>query len=236
VSERARPSISAVLPAYNEAAVIADVVRRTHAALQSCGIDDHELIVVDDGSIDGTAERVHAIAEELPCTRLVRHPRNRGYGAALRSGFLAARCDAVFLMDSDAQFDPADLRLLLPHYSADTLVAGVRVQRSDSVRRRASNAAFFAVVRTLVGPTLRDVNCAFKLFPRELGNDLRFEGAMISTELALRARHLGYRVVEVPVPHYPRTTGRATGGNPAVVLRAFTELWRLRSGGSKTSP
>jgi glycosyltransferase involved in cell wall biosynthesis len=239
--DRQIPSISAVLPAYNEAAIIAHVVRRTHEALQSCAAEDHEVVVVDDGSSDGTGERVGALAAELPCIKLVQHPHNRGYGAALRSGFLAAGCDAVFLMDSDAQFDPADLRLLLPHYTPDTLVAGVRVERSDPLMRRANNAAFFAVVRMLVGPTLRDVNCAFKLFPRELGTGLRFEGAMISTELAMHARRRGYRIVEIPVPHYPRTTGRATGAHPSVILRAFGELWQLRReagasrSGAKTS-
>lgn len=220
--------ISAVLPAYNEAAVIADTVRRTHAALRALDVGDFEVIVVDDGSSDGTGDVVRALAEELPNTILVTHQRNRGYGAALRSGFAAATREAIFLMDSDGQFDPADLRRLLPHYHPCALVAGIRTRRQDPWIRRANHAAFFAVVRLVLGSSLRDVNCAFKLFPRSLTHGLGAEGAMISTELALRARDLGFAVVQVPVPHYPRTTGTPTGANWRVVARAFAELWRLR--------
>src|SRR5258708_29700241 len=155
------PSVSAVLPAYNEVAVIADVVRRTHAALRAQDTPAFEVIVVDDGSRDGTGDAVRGVAAELPEVRLVRHPANRGYGAALRTGFEAATCDAVWLLDSDAQFDPADLRLLLPRYAPLTLVAGYRRRRSDPVMRRANHRAFFALVPVVMGPTARDVNCAF---------------------------------------------------------------------------
>ncbi len=221
-------SISAVLPAYNEVAVIADTVRRTHAALSAAGVAGHEVVVVDDGSNDGTGEPVRALAAELP-TRLLIHPSNLGYGAALRTGFEAARGEAVWLLDSDGQFDPADLALLLPLWEPGSLVAGYRAQRQDPWTRRANHAAFFTLVRLLNGPTLRDVNCAFKLFARELGIGLRSQGAMISTELALRARDRGCRIVEVAVPHHPRTTGVATGAQPAVVARAFVELLGLRA-------
>ncbi len=217
-------SISAVLPAYNESAVIEATVRHTHAALERSGVAVHEVVVVDDGSNDGTGELVRDLAAGLPGIRLVVHPRNRGYGAALRSGFEAATGDAVWLLDSDGQFDPADLVLLLERWEPGSLVAGYRARRRDPWLRRANHAAFFALVRAVAGPTLRDVNCAFKLFDRDLGAGLRSDGAMISTELALRARDLRRRIVEVPVPHHPRTTGDATGSRPAVVARAFVEL------------
>jgi glycosyltransferase involved in cell wall biosynthesis len=222
-------SISAVLPAYNESAMIADVVRRTHAALDASGVARHEVVVVDDGSNDGTAERVLGLAAELPATRLLSHTSNLGYGAALRTGFDAARGEAVWLLDSDGQFDPADLVLLLPLWEPGSMVAGYRAQRRDPWPRRANHTAFFTLVRLLNGPTLRDVNCAFKLFARELGVGLQSQGAMISTELALRARDRGCRIVEVAVPHHPRTTGEATGARPAVVARAFVELLGLRA-------
>ncbi|MEA2670794.1 MAG: hypothetical protein QOG45_1014 [Chloroflexota bacterium] len=222
-------SISAVLPAYNEVAVVADVVRRAHAALRASGVAGHEVVVVDDGSNDGTHERVLGLATELPATRLLTHPSNLGYGAALRTGFDAAWGEAVWLLDSDGQFDPADLSLLLPLWEPGSLVAGYRAQRQDPWTRRANHAAFFTLVRLLNGPTLRDVNCAFKLFARELGTGLHSQGAMISTELALRARDRGCRIVEVAVPHHPRTTGEATGARPAVVARAFVELLELRA-------
>ena len=222
------PSISAVLPAYNEVGCIADVVRRTHDALTAAGLLAFEVIVVDDGSGDGTADAVRAVAGSRGGVRLLGHERNLGYGRALRTGFDAATCDAVWLLDSDAQFDPADLPRLLDVFADDAFVAGYRLERRDGMVRRLNHRAFFGLVRLLLGPTLRDVNCAFKLFPRWIGTGLTSDGAVVSTELVLRARRCGLRVVEVPVPHHPRTTGSATGARPGVVLRAFRELPSLR--------
>ena len=219
--------MSAVLPAYNEVAVIAGVARGAAAALQEAGVPGYEVIVVDDGSTDGTGAAVQALADGDPHVRLVTHTRNRGYGAALRSGFAAAGCEAVWLMDGDGQFDPADVTLLLDRWAPQTMVAGYRARRQDPFTRRASNRAFFSVARLLIGNTTRDVNCAFKLFPRELAADLHCDGAMVSTELMLAARQRGLRVVEVAVPHHPRLAGHATGADPAVVARAFAELWRM---------
>ena len=221
------PSISAVLPAYNEEAAIAQVLELTASSLRG-NAPSAEIVVVDDGSRDATAARVlRAHTEDVP-VRLVSHATNRGYGAALRTGFEAAACDAVWLMDSDGQFDPADLRRLLAVYARDRVVAGYRILRSDPAFRRASNAAFFAVARTLLGGIARDPNCGFKLFPRAVGVGLHADGAIISTELLLRARRSGFRIVEVPIPHYPRRTGRATGADARVVARAFREMWALR--------
>jgi glycosyltransferase involved in cell wall biosynthesis len=195
--------------------------------LESCGLDAYEVLVVDDGSIDDTGARVEALAGRH-AVRVIRHPQNRGYGGALRTGFDNATLDAVWLMDSDGQFDADDLRRVLPLYAPDTLVAGYRAHRRDSLVRRFYHWAFFRLVLVLFGPTVRDVNCAFKLFPRAVGAGLTSEGAMISTELVLRARRAGYRVAEVAIPHYPRRAGVATGANWRVVLRAFGELYRLR--------
>jgi len=222
-----RPTVSAVLPAYDEVAVIADVASRTVAALDAAGVPEFEVIVVDDGSTDGTGPAVAALAEQEPRVRLVSHERNRGYGAALRTGFHAARHDAVWLMDADGQFDPADVTRLLDAWAPGTMVAGYRAQRQDPLLRRASNRAFFTVVRATMGATTRDVNCAFKLFPRDIVDGLHCDGAMVSTELMLAARERGLRVAEVAIPHYPRTAGTATGNDPAVVARAFGELWRM---------
>ncbi len=219
-------SITAVLPAYNEEALIAGVVRRTAAAL-AASVSRFEIIVVDDGSGDATADRARNAVPDAD-VKVLSHPSNRGYGAALRSGFDAAGCEAVWLMDGDGQFDPADIRVLLPLYAQDRVVAGRRINRQDSASRRLSNLAFFSLVRTLFGTVASDVNCAFKLFPAAVGRNLRCDGAMISTELLLRARRSGYGIVEVGVRHHPRLAGRATGSDPRVVMRAFAELWRLR--------
>jgi glycosyltransferase involved in cell wall biosynthesis len=228
-SGHAYPSISVVLPAYNEEAVIAETVRRTAAALSMLGIADYEVLVVDDGSGDATAARASSAENPGTHVRVVSHPRNRGYGAALRTGFEAATRDAVFLMDSDGQFDPAEISRLLALYGPDRVVCGYRIRRKDTWVRRLYHNAFFGLVRIGFGPTTRDVNCAFKLFPRAVGRGLHADGALVSTELLVRARRSGYRLMTVGVHHYPRTTGRATGADIRVVVRAFRELWQLRS-------
>ncbi len=227
-ARRRAPSVSAVLPAYNEEAVIAETLRRTHAALAGLGATAFEVIVVDDGSTDSTRSRCEEIAPQLPGVRVVAHPTNRGYGAALRTGFEAAQCEAIFLMDSDGQFDPADLRLLLDDWSPSSVVCGCRANRRDPLIRRVNNRAFFRLVVAAFGATAQDVNCGFKLFPRPLGQGLRADGALVSTELLVRARTQGYRIIDTPVPHYPRLTGKPTGARPSVILRAFAELWGLR--------
>ena len=228
VVTRVHPSVSAVLPAYNEEAVITETVRRTAAALAELGVVDFEILVIDDGSSDATAARAAAAGTPGTRLRVISHPHNRGYGAALRTGFDAATRDAVFLMDSDGQFDPIEIARLLALYGPDRVVCGYRIRRRDTWVRRFYHKAFFGLVRIGFGPTTRDVNCAFKLFPRAVGQGLHAEGALVSTELLVRARRSGYRLMDVGVHHYPRTTGRATGADIHVVMRAFRELWQLR--------
>lgn len=220
-------SISAVLPSYNEEGVIAETIRRTAKALAQSSLSDFEVLVVNDGSTDHTAEIADSLTEECH-VRVLNHSSNRGYGAALATGFNEARMQASWLMDSDGQFDPKDLGLMTAHYSEQALVAGYRAHRHDSAARRLFHFAFFLLVRVLFGPVTRDVNCAFKLFPAVVGRNLASEGAVVSTELVLRARRAGYEIVEVAVPHYPRRTGQATGAKFAVVIRAFVELFNLR--------
>ena len=222
--------ISAVMPAFNEEANLEESVSRMARALGDWA-HSYEIVVVDDGSQDGTAallERLKAVHARL---RVVRHPSNRGYGAAVRSGFAAACYAWIFLMDADNQFDPAEVGQLLTVAAGADIVAGYRRRRRDPLPRRLSAWAFFSLVRLFFGSLVRDVNCAFKLIRRDLlaRMELRSEGALINTEVLVFARRLGARVIEVPVHHYPRLSGKQTGANPRVVLRAFKELLAFRA-------
>jgi len=222
--------ISAVLPAFNEEANLEQSVGRMAAALKDQARAS-EIIVVDDGSRDGTAGVLERLKASHPDLRIIRHPVNRGYGAALRSGFAVARYPWVFLMDADNQFDPADVATLLARAADADIVAGYRKQRRDPLLRRLNAWAFFTLVTILFGRLARDVNCAFKLMRRDLlaRMDLHSEGALINTEVFVLARQMQARIVEVAVPHYPRTSGRQTGANLRVVLRAFSELLAFRA-------
>lgn len=222
--------VSAVMPAFNEQANLEQSVGRTADAL-AAHARTFEIIVVDDGSRDDTPALLERLKATQPNLRVVRHPVNRGYGAAVRSGFDAARLPWVFLMDADNQFDPEEVALLLAHADDADIVAGYRRHRRDPLPRRLNAWAFFTLVRLLFGRLVRDVNCAFKLIRRDLlaQMDLQAEGALINTELLVLARQLHARVVEVPVHHYARRSGKQTGANLRVVLRAFAELFAFRA-------
>jgi glycosyltransferase involved in cell wall biosynthesis len=222
-------SISAVLPAYNEAAVIASTVQAVAGTLAALGAD-YEIIVVNDGSRDGTAAVLAGLQPALPALRVVTHPTNRGYGAALASGFDAASRELIFLTDGDRQFDVGQLAEFLPLPAEVDLYIGYRQPRADPPLRKLYGWGWNQLVRLLFGPTARDVDCAFKLFRREVWRrtGVRATGATFSAELLIKARALGYRVRERPVRHYPRPAGAPTGARPAVIARAFRELFRLK--------
>ena len=222
--------ISAVLPAFNEEANLERAVARTAESLaQRASV--FEIIVVDDGSQDGSAALLEKLKARYPSLRVIRHPQNRGYGAAVRSGFSAAQLSWVFMMDADNQFYPCDIESLVCHAAEADIVTGYRKQRRDPLLRRLNAWAFFSLVRLLFGRQVRDVNCAFKLLRRDILTrmDLRSNGALINTEVFVRARQQHARIVEVPVNHYARTSGKQTGADPRVVLRAFRELLAFRA-------
>ena len=222
--------LSVVLPAYNEEANVERVVRRVVAHLDGLGLD-YELIVVDDGSADRTGEILDRLQAELPRLRPQHHPKNRGYGAALRTGFDAAQMPYVFYMDGDGQFDIKDLDQLLPLASEDCIVTGYRIERRDPFMRRL-NARLFGgwLVRVMLGVRVRDLNCAFKLIPKKVLDSMTLEstGALINAELYGYAIRRGFGIREVGVHHYPREAGVQTGAHLGVILRAFYDLFRLR--------
>jgi glycosyltransferase involved in cell wall biosynthesis len=224
------PGLSIVLPCFNEEENVADAIRYATAAAADVS-EDYEVIVVDDGSSDQTAEVALRFAEADRHVRLVAHQANRGYGAALRSGIRAARMPWVFLTDADLQFDLRELEDFVP-YAADTdLILGWRIQRQDPLHRRLNAAAWNWLVRRLFDLDVRDVDCAFKLIRRDVLEDipLTSEGAMIDTELLVRAIGNGARVQEIGVHHRPRVAGEQSGASLRVVARAFRELLSLRS-------
>jgi glycosyltransferase involved in cell wall biosynthesis len=222
--------LTVVLPCFNEAPNVAEAIR--HAAWAAAwNAEEHEIIVVDDGSTDGTAQIARDVAREMPHVLVVEHERNRGYGAALVSGLGAARMPWVLLTDADLQFDLNQVEDFVPLTPEADFVLGYRIDRQDPLHRRLNAAAWNWLVGRTFDLPVRDVDCAFKLIRRELvdGVALTSSGAMISTELVVRAQANGARVRELGVDHRPRVAGEQSGANLRVVLRAFRELRQLRT-------
>ena len=228
-------NLSLVIPAYNEAAVIARAVAEAEAALAP-HFARFEILVVDDGSTDGTANEVrHAHA---PNVRLLRHAGNRGYGAALRTGFEAARFELVAFTDADCQFDLTELAALAAVAARSPVVVGYRANRQDPWRRKFLSRGYNLMARTLLGTRVRDVDCALKVFRREVLAGLMPEarGFFVNTEMMTRARQLGLEVAEVPVTHRPRAGGESKVSLREVPRTARTLLafwWREVVRGAK---
>jgi len=222
-------SVSAVLPAYNEEALIA-ATATTMAEVLSGLVEDYEVVVVNDGSRDRTREIVEELSQTNPRIRCVSHPVNRGYGDALKTGFSSATKELIFMTDGDKQFDVTEVSRFLPMNERAEMVIGYRSPRRDPKVRLVYAWGWKMLVSLLFGYTARDVDCAFKLFRREVWQRIQVHsgGATFSAEFLIKARGCGYRVVELPVKHLPRLAGRPTGGNPKVILRAFRDLLWLR--------
>jgi glycosyltransferase involved in cell wall biosynthesis len=223
------PGISAILPAYNEEELIGATVAAVVGTLERL-CPDYEVIVVNDGSRDRTEQVVASIGAANPRVRCVSHPHNRGYGAALKTGFDAATGELLFLTDGDKQFDVRELADFLPLIEGADLAIGFRAPRRDPVQRRLYGWGWNSLVRVLFGYVARDVDCAFKLFRREVWqrSTVHSVGATFSAEFLIKARRRGYRVRERRASHYPRPAGRPTGARLDVIARAFKELVRLR--------
>jgi len=224
-------SLSVFFPAFNEQDIIAKTVEHATRAVSSF-VDDYEVIVVDDGSSDRTAAVVEDLARRDPHVRLVRHEVNRGYGAALRTGFASAQKELVFFSDADGQFDLQELSGLLSMLKRAPIVLGYRIRRSDPMYRLYIAKVYNIVVRLVFGLRVRDIDCAFKLFRRDVlqGVELESDGAFISSELLIKLKRRDIPMVERGVHHYPRTTGISKGATPKVILRTIRDVIRLRLG------
>jgi glycosyltransferase involved in cell wall biosynthesis len=221
-------SISVFFPCYNEQDNVKNVATRAIEVLEAIGAD-FEVILVNDGSADGTGRAADEIAASDKRVRVVHHPQNRGYGAALQSGIRAAKKEYIFFTDGDGQFDIGELNLLLPLIEQYDIVCGYRLNRQDPFMRKLNGWMWTRLVCFLFGMKIRDIDCAFKMFRNEVfeGMTLSSGGALISAEILARAARRGYRIAEVGVHHYPRTAGKQTGANLKVILRAFRELFKL---------
>ncbi|HOO16116.1 MAG TPA: glycosyltransferase family 2 protein [Phycisphaerae bacterium] len=222
-------SLTITFPCYNEEANVERVTRAALAVAQKVA-DDYEIVIVNDGSRDRTGEIADRLAAENPHVRAVHNRPNQGYGGALARGFKEARKNWIFYTDGDGQFDLNELPTILPLLEKYDIVSCYRLNRQDSAMRKLNAWLWSTLVNILFRLRLRDIDCAFKIYPRTFIDQIELwsRGALIDTEMLAKARNLGYSIVQVGVHHYPRTAGQQTGANIKVIARAFKELFKLR--------
>jgi glycosyltransferase involved in cell wall biosynthesis len=222
-------AISVFFPCYNEQPNVTRIVESALTVLEKLNAD-FEIIIVNDGSTDGTGRMADDIASRESRVKVVHHPQNLGYGAALQSGFKTAAKELVFYTDGDGQFDINEMPPLLPLMEQYDIVSCYRLNRRDSIIRKINAWCWTKLVCLLFNLKLRDIDCAFKLYKREIFDHIEMSstGALIDAEILARAAHKGYRITQKGVHHYPRTAGAQTGAKFRVILRAFRELFELR--------
>jgi len=224
-------SLSIVLPVYNEERNIRETVENALQDLNRHHIfHDYEIILVNDGSTDGTAELLNEIAKNHKRTSIISHTQNLGYGRAMASGIGKARFPYILLMDADGQFKINSIKEMIHYFPEYDIVTGVRLNRADAFYRVFLGAIYTTIACTLFHLKLRDLNCGFKMFKKEALtlNGVNSHSGVFYTELYLRALSRGCKIKEIPVDHYPRKEGRQTGASLKVMVTAVSDLIKLR--------
>ncbi len=223
-------SISVFFPCYNEQDNVVRIVEQATTILEKLNAD-FEVIIVDDGSSDNTGQIADQYAGQNNKIKVVHHTTNLGYGSALQSGFKAATKKLVFYTDGDGQFDINEMPPLLPLTEKYDIVSCYRLNRKDPLLRKINGWCWTKLVCWLFGMKIHDIDCAFKLYKREIFDNIKLSstGALIDTEILARALRKGYSITQKGVHHYPRTAGTQTGANMRVIIRAFKELFELHS-------
>ena len=225
----AKPAgLSVFFPAYNDSGTIASMVIRTVQTASKL-TPDFEVIVVDDGSADGTADIADELARTYPQVRAVHHPINRDYGAALQTGFRSATKELIFYTDGDAQYDPTELTLLWERIADTDLVNGYKISRADPVHRIFIGRIYHHIVSLMFGLKLRDVDCDFRLMRRTIFERINLEktSGIICVEMMKKIQDAGFRIVEVPVHHFHRAYGTSQFFNYRRLARVARDLMLL---------
>ena len=223
------PGLTVFFPAYNDSGTIASLVitaLRTARRLTP----DHEIIVVNDGSADGTAGILEELARVFPQVRIVQHAQNRGYGGALRTGFASATRELIFYTDGDAQYDPAEMEVLWRRFDGSVdLVNGYKISRSDPLHRVIIGRIYHHAVRRLFGLRVRDVDCDFRMMRRSIFDRVRLEknSGVICLEMMKKIQDAGFRIAEVPVHHYHRAFGKSQFFNFRRLHRTAVDVLKL---------
>lgn len=222
--------LSVFFPVFNEEGNIKDTVEKASNILDNLKIE-YEIIVVNDGSTDKTGAIANTLTKENSRVKVIHHPKNLGYGEALKSGFYNAKYDTIVYTDGDGQFDFSEVTRFLDKIKDHDLVIGYRIKRRDPFFRILFKKGWRLSLLVFFGLTLKDVDCGFKMVRKSVLENIPHlqssRGAMINAELAIKAKKYGFKVAQVGVTHYPRLSGKPTGANMKVILKSFLDLFKL---------
>ena len=224
--------LSVFLPVYNEEANLKNVVLATKTAIIGVA-KEWELIIVDDGSTDGSAKLIRELSESEKGIRVITHRQNEGYGASITSGLYGSKYPWISFIDSDGQFDFAEITSFINKQNETNadLVIGYYKKRQVSAFKVVTSKLWELTVVALFGLKVRDIDCGFKLISKKVIDTIAplesRRGAFISSELLIKAKNTGFKIAEIPVSHYPRLKGVGTGRNLNVIIKSFVDLLRL---------
>lgn len=223
-------SLSVFFPAYNEEGNIENIVDKTVRILNGYSFP-WEIIVIDDGSTDQTGRIADQLARRNPRISVI-HQKNGGYGMALRAGFARGKYSWIAYMDSDGQFNFSEIEKFFQILSTADAFWGYRPNRKDPLFRLITSKLWTMSLIIFFGLKLKDVNCGFKMIKKGVVKKLSplksVRGGMINAEIAIKLQEKGYRIIQVPLSHFPRTHGRPTGVDLNVILQSYWDLFRLR--------
>ena len=224
-------SLSVFFPAYYDENNIGKVVDKAVEVLESLGLKDYEVTIIEDGSPDKTGEVADALAAQYPKVKVIHHEQNKGYGATLWEGFTTAKLDYVFYTDGDNQFDLEELRKFVAIIPFSDMVVGYRKKKQYSPYRKLTSFVYNLLLRFVFDIDYIDIDCAFKVFRTDLFRRIKVntKDAFIDAEIMIRAQLLGYTFTELGVKHLPRVDGVSTAARPSIIFRTIKEIFQLKS-------
>jgi len=226
------PELSVFFPAYNEDLRVATTVKRALKIIPKVA-DKWEVLIINDGSTDNTGEIINQLAKKNKNIRAIHHKKNLGYGAAFKSGLYGAKYDWIAFTDSDGQFDFGEIVNFIKKQkktNAD-IVIGYYKKRQVSKTKIVTSKMWECLVFFLFGLKVRDIDCGFKFISKKVVDNIPLleseRGAFISSEFLIKAKKKGFKIVEIPVTHYPRAGGVGTGRDLKVIVNSFKDLFKL---------
>lgn len=222
-------SVSFFCPAYNDEKNLPNLIPSVFDFLNQ-NSEKFEIIIVEDKSPDNTAEVADNIAKKFPNIRVIHHSQNKGYGGALKSGFLNSKYDFIIYTDGDNQYDIKELTPYLNLINDNDILSGYAVKKAVSLARRIQSFVFNLLVRIMFFVNIKDINCSMKVYKRNVLDSLEIksDSAFIDVEILIKAKRAGFKIAQFPVTHYERTTGAASGSKFSVIIGTIVDMIKFR--------